>query len=376
MEEAPIDTTLSKGSASKERQNPEEEEKDDGSKAFPVCILALYQFVTPTVSEQQVQQWRDEIDSFLRNAVHARGSVLLAVEGINGTICFARERADDVESFLRETFPKLKTRRSYSPATVYNRLKVRIKNEIVTMGPVVTDDPVAASDTHDEPPTALLRPVRTGEYVKPGPAWDALLRDPDCLVIDARNDYEIELGGFKGACNPYTSQFTEFPAWLERQVGRDSCSKFRPSKIAMYCTGGIRCEKATAYCMDLLAAQRIDDDNEDEIPVYHLEGGILAYLDAVPAEQSTFQGECFVFDKRAAVTHGLQPSDTYTLCHACRHPVHKDADTFHEGVYCPHCYHDENRRRQRYEERQKQIELWAEQGISHLHDPKEVKQHA
>jgi len=370
------------------------DDDDDDDDAMAFCILALYQFVTPSVSEEEVEQWRDDIDTFLRT-IKARGSLLVAVEGINGTICFPRAHLDMVESFLRNIFPSLKTRRSYYNAPVYHRLKVRIKKEIVTMGPVATarrqtvlatvpNDMTDADDDDDDDEAGILRPVNTGVYVKPGSEWDALLRDPDCLVIDTRNDYEVELGSFVGAVNPNTSQFPEFPTWLQQQLsikhkqGTDSGNESErprkmPSKIAMFCTGGIRCEKATAYCLDLLASSQNDDEEKMYPPVYHLEGGILAYLDTVPQEQSAFRGECFVFDKRTAVTHGLRPSENYTLCHACRHPVHKDAELFLEGVYCPHCYHDENRRRQRYEERQKQIELSAEQGKPHLHDPREVK---
>ena len=317
----PTDVIFSEVSASRESRS---HENDDDYEALPIGILALYQFVTPTVSEQQVRQWREDIDAFLRS-VRSRGSLLVAVEGINGTICFPREYADDVEAFLRGCFPTLKTRRSYSKTAVYHRLKVRIKKEIVTMGPIVaaaaaakpreeTDDPAAAFCDDDDDDTveraAVLRPVRTGEYVKPGPEWDALLSDPDCLVIDTRNEYEVELGTFRGALNPRTSEFCEFPTWLNRQLSQES----RPSKIAMFCTGGIRCEKATAYCLELLAAENGNDGGDEKIPVYHLEGGILAYLDAVPAERSSFQGECFVFDKRTAVTHGLRPSESYTLC--------------------------------------------------------------
>jgi len=355
-------------------------------------ILSFYQFVTPTVSAEQVQEWRDEIETFLRQDAHARGSVLLAVEGINGTICYQNleeeEDIDPVQNFLRSKFPGLKTRLSFSPTTVFHRLKVRIKNEIVTMGPIigtsVKPDESSIGDAEttsnkESPPQEqqVVRPVRTGQYIEPGPEWDALLRDPDCLVIDTRNDYEIQLGTFQGAVNLHTAEFPEFPSWLQAQLkgkngpddDNDGVSKRRPSKVAMFCTGGIRCEKATAYCLDLL--------KDEQIPVLHLEGGILAYLDTVPADRSTFQGECFVFDQRTAVTHGLHPTETYSLCRACRHPIHKkyayNDEKYIEGVCCPFCYQDENRdqRRQRYVDRQKQIELSKKKGIPHMHDAKE-----
>ena len=342
------------------------------------CILAVYQFVTPTVSDEEAQCWRGEIDAFLRQ-FHARGSLLIAVEGINGTICFPSEHQEAIEYFLRSIFPNIKMRRSYNSSHVYHRLKVRIKNEIVTMGHVPHYS--ASPESNDKDDLGILRPKKTGHYVKPGPEWDALLHDPDCLVIDTRNDYEIELGTFKGAVNPHTSQFPEFPAWLRERLmtqnsaGDNSGTGRIPAKIALFCTGGIRCEKASAYCLDLLSSSHNGNDyNGGQMPsVYHLEGGILAYLDTVPADQSTFVGECFVFDKRTAVTHGLKPSEIYVPCHACRHPVKKGTESFQEGLYCPRCFGDKDRRRERYAERQKQIELWAQKGVPHLHDPSERK---
>lgn len=430
-------------------------------------ILAFYQFLTPTPAPNDVccegdvrelQEWRTELDAVLRRH-EARGSVLLAAaEGINGTICYPssfapsfqhhksdndngndkvhvddnedRHQQDDViETYLRHRFPKLKTRRSYSATPVYHRLKVRIKKEIVTMGPV-SIPPLADHDTSDEDDatnaskdtpgidttttatvSVLLRPVHTGIYVQPGPDWDALIHDPDCLVIDTRNDYEVQLGTFQNAVNPGTQHFPQFPAWLRQQLSlwqqqqqRNEEKKNKlPQKVAMFCTGGIRCEKATAYTFQCLDQMMIKNKSSYNIPVYHLEGGILAYLDVVPPERSTFTGECFVFDKRVAVTHGLQPTVRYVLCHACRRPVPQTAKTstttqtsdttsntnnddddddkderYQIGVCCPHCYEEKRDRRQRYVDRQRQMELalLAQQQkvrtLPHLHDPKEA----
>jgi predicted sulfurtransferase len=356
----------------------------------------------------------------------------------------------------------LKLRKSYGSQTVFHRLQVRVKAEIVPIGAV----PLVASTTNTTAPfkseavsalQALPASITlssyllieqpalatTGNYVAPGVSWDALLDDPDCWVIDARNDYEVELGTFRNAINPHTAAFTEFPTWLQGQLESSTARRenddgapdqsvdavalapsteassaraaspctdpTRPRKIAMFCTGGIRCEKATAYCLQLLSTHETMKD----IPVYHLEGGILAYLDTVPPAHSSFEGECFVFDQRVAVTHGLHPTQTYTACHACRHPVSRTTmasdPRYVVGTSCPHCYVDNSttsdsgvhcakeddasddmasrdgenstelgqqrslRRLERHAERQRQMELAAAKGITHIHDGKQTQ---
>jgi len=305
------------------------------------CILALYKFVSPKLSRETVEKLKNDLETVLRK--HAvRGNLLLATEGINGTICYPREHYRTVLAELQHRFPHLRIRLSYSTTSVFRRLKIRIKNEIVTMG-----------CEHHVDPTQQV-----GTYVPPGPDWDRLLQDPDCLVVDARNDYEVQIGSFHNAVNPHTQSFTELPAWLHYEI-----QNRKPKKIAMFCTGGIRCEKATSKCLESY-----------KLPVYHLEGGILAYLDTVPQEESLFHGECFVFDQRVAVTHGLQASQEYITCYACRHPLNSSDraqnSNYQPGLCCPYCV-DESRRRQRYEDRQKQVELSQQAGVPHMHDPRE-----
>ena len=217
-----------------------------------------------------------------------KGTLLLAREGINGTIAGGRHAIDAVLAHIR-TLPgcaDLEAKDSAADAPPFLRMKVRLKREIVTMGePDI--DPLAG----------------TGHYVKPAD-WNALIDRPDTIVIDTRNAYEIRVGSFAGAIDPQMHSFSDFPAWF-----RDHRAQLAGKTIAMFCTGGIRCEKSTAF----LKAEGIDD-------VHHLEGGILKYLEQMPPEQSRWQGECFVFDQRVAVGHGLAPG-THSLCHACRMPV-------------------------------------------------------
>jgi UPF0176 protein len=210
-------------------------------------------------------------------------------------------------------------------------MKVRLKREIVTMG-VEDIDPATSA----------------GTYVAPAD-WNALISQPDTIVIDTRNAYEVSIGTFRGAIDPATASFREFPAWVETHR-----AELEGRKVAMFCTGGIRCEKATAYVKSL--------GFED---VFHLRGGILKYLEEVPAEQSLWQGECFVFDERVSVSHGLSEGDA-ELCRACRHPLTASelaSPRYAAGVSCPHCFDartDEDR--QRYAERQRQVELAQARG--------------
>ncbi|TCT35291.1 rhodanese-related sulfurtransferase [Martelella mediterranea] len=266
-----------------------------------------------------------------------KGTLLLAAEGINGTIAGTPEGIANVLAFIRARpeFAALEHKESHASKMPFYRMKVRLKKEIVTMG-------VEAID-----------PLKTvGTYVDPKD-WNDLISDPDTIVIDTRNDYETAIGTFKGAVDPHTKTFREFPRWVAENKGLHN----KP-KVAMYCTGGIRCEKASAYMKE----QGFEE-------VYHLKGGILKYLEEVPEEESLWDGACFVFDERVSVTHGLKEGE-HELCHACRQPItpeDKLSPLFEEGVSCPHC-HDQYSEadRQRFRERQHQIVLAKARGERHI----------
>ena len=272
-------------------------------------------------------------------AHQVKGTLLLAREGINGTIAGPEAGVRAVLAFLHAD-PRLATlghKASWSDKPPFLRMKVRLKKEIVTLG------------------VPELDPNRTvGQYVKPQD-WNALLADPDVLVIDTRNDYEVAIGSFKGAINPDIKTFTELPAWLDAQPALQDGKK---PKVAMFCTGGIRCEKSTA----LMKMRGFDE-------VYHLEGGILKYLEEVPPGQSTWEGECFVFDERVSVGHGLRPGP-HELCRSCRWPLgeaEKASPLYVKGVSCPHC-HDlrSPEEKARLAERQRQVELAEVRGEVHV----------
>lgn len=302
---------------------------------MPLSVAALYQFA-PFDDPAAFQGPLDE----LCRAQGVKGTLLLAREGINGTIAGTRSALDMVVGHIRN-FPgcsNLDVKWSSASAMPFQRMKVRIKKEIVTLG------------------LPELDPARNaGRYVE-AEDWNALISDPDVIVIDTRNDYEVEIGSFKGAINPGTRSFSEFPDWF-----RDHREAFGPNpKVAMFCTGGIRCEKSTAF----LRAEGIED-------VAHLKGGILKYLETVPEEQSLWDGECFVFDERVSVRHGLA-FGTLELCRGCRTPIDaavRESALFIEGVQCSACANtrtDDQRRR--YAERQKQMELAEKRGVGHLGD--------
>lgn len=267
-----------------------------------------------------------------------KGTLLLASEGINGTIAGTPEGIAAVLAHIR-AFPGcagLDVKYSSADAMPFHRMKVRPKAEIVTMG---------------EPDIDPLEGV--GHYVTPAD-WNALIADPATLVIDTRNDYEVAIGSFAGAVDPKTKSFRDFPGWF--RANRDSIAP--DTKIAMFCTGGIRCEKATAF----LKAEGFDD-------VHHLKGGILKYLETVPPAESLWQGECFVFDERVAVGHGLAPG-SHGLCRACRMPVSVEdraSPLFVEGVSCPSC-HDSRDADQSagYAERHRQVRLAEARGEPHV----------
>ncbi len=266
-----------------------------------------------------------------------KGSLLLAPEGINGTIAGPRDGIDAVLAHIRALpgCAALEHKESFAETMPFGRMKVRLKREIVTMGQPDVD------------PTA-----RTGHYVAAAD-WNALISDPDTVVIDTRNDYEVGIGTFQGAVDPGTRSFTEFPGWWQ-----DNKDRFTGKRIAMFCTGGIRCEKSTNY----LLGQGLNE-------VYHLKGGILKYLEDVPAEASLWQGECFVFDDRVSVGHGLVPGAN-SSCGACRRPVTPEDrahPAFEEGVSCPACEHEYGPAdRARFRERQHQMTLAAQRGARHL----------
>ena len=274
-----------------------------------------------------------------------KGTLLLAREGINGTIAGRREGIDDVILWLRRD-PRLRDldwKESYHSAEPFHRMKVKLKKEIVTMG-VGDIDPVAC----------------VGRYARPS-EWNALIDDPECLVIDTRNDYEVAIGSFKGAVNPNTQSFRDFPEWVKQNL-----DPAKHTKVAMFCTGGIRCEKSTSY----LLSQGFED-------VWHLQGGILKYLENVPESDSRWEGECFVFDSRVAVNHNLEKG-SFDQCYACRHPIteeDKASEHYKKGVSCPRCHSDLTAERQsRFEERQKQVELAAGRGEQHIGGPPPARQ--
>jgi UPF0176 protein len=266
-----------------------------------------------------------------------RGTILLAPEGLNGTIAGTREGVDAVLDHIRALpgFADLDWKESHAPDMPFHRMKVRLKREIVTLG-VEGIDPEASHE----------------RYVAPED-WNAVISDPDTVVIDTRNDYEVAIGSFEGAIDPKTTSFGAFPAWF-----RKFRAEKQPKRVAMFCTGGIRCEKSTAF----LRSEGIDE-------VVHLQGGILKYLETVPEDESLWRGECFVFDHRVSVGHGLKPGP-YDTCHACRRPVspeQKASALYVEGVSCPACHNEFSEAdRQRFAERQKQAELAAARGEEHI----------
>ncbi len=303
---------------------------------LPICIAALYHFA-PLDGLEAI---RDDLDACCRR--HAvQGTLLLAREGVNGTIAGTDPAIAAVVDHLRRllALAALEPKYSRAKAMPFHRLKIRIKAEIVTMGqPDI--DPLCG----------------VGHYVAPQ-EWNALIADPDTIVIDTRNSYEVSIGTFAGAINPQTSSFREFPEWF--RAHRDGLlGQGKQPRVAMFCTGGIRCEKATAF----LKSEGVD-------AVYHLQGGILKYLESVPADQSQWQGECFVFDQRVAVGHGLAPG-THVQCHACRRPVNRAAQqsaAYLEGISCPGCIGERSDAdRTRYRDRQHQEQIAAARGTVHV----------
>jgi UPF0176 protein len=295
-------------------------------------VATLYKFVTlPDFVELQTPL----LDICKSNEV--MGTVLLAHEGINGTIAGSEKGITQVLDWLKNQteFSNLETKFSWTHEPPFYRMKVRLKREIVTLG-------VAGVDAANN----------AGTYVDPQ-HWNDLISQPGVIVVDTRNDYEVAIGTFENAQNPETTSFRELPDWVDNQLEATP-----DTKIAMFCTGGIRCEKSTA----LLKSRGFNN-------VFHLKGGILKYLEEIPEEDSLWHGECFVFDQRVSVKHGLQVGD-YDMCHACRMPISSDDmanENYVVGVSCPHCFDTQDeRQRQRFEERQKQIELAKKRNEVHI----------
>jgi len=299
---------------------------------FTVC--ALYQFVRLDDFEEFRTPLRE-----LMVELEVKGTILLALEGLNGTISGSKLSIDGVIQFLQDDgrFDNLEIKFSHSEETPFKRLKVKLKKEIVTLG-IEHIDPLSS----------------VGTYIAPQD-WNTLISDPDVVLIDTRNNYEYEIGSFKGAINPNTETFREFPDYTKNNL-----EQYRGKKVAMFCTGGIRCEKSTAY----LKSQGFDT-------VYHLQGGILKYLEEMDEGQSLWEGECFVFDDRVAVKHNLEQGQ-YDQCHACRYPItqeDKQHPHYEKGVSCPRCHGSRSETQiSRYRERERQIQLAKARGEEHIGD--------
>lgn len=297
-----------------------------------IIVAAMYRFV----SLPDYQELRDPLLAFCQSQ-GIKGTLLLAAEGINGTVAGTRSAIDALLEYLRQD-PRLapiEHKESIYDELPFYRMKVKLKREIVTMGVEGID------------PNHVV-----GTYVEPKD-WNALISDPEVVVVDTRNDYEVAIGTFERALNPKTETFREFPDYVKQEL-----DPAKHKKVAMFCTGGIRCEKSTAY----LKEQGFDE-------VYHLRGGILKYFEDVPADESLWNGECFVFDNRVAVNHNLERGQ-YDQCHACRRPITEEdklSELYQRGVSCPHCADEKTeQQRERFKERQKQIEIAASRQQVHI----------
>jgi len=288
-------------------------------------VVALYHFAKvpdPQAVQAPLKALCDEVG--------LKGILLIAAEGINGTIAGPRSGIDAVLAHIRALpgFADLEWKESTASGRPFKRMKVRLKREIVTMGQPDVD------------PTCAV-----GRYVEPED-WNAFVCQPDVAVIDTRNSYEVSIGTFEGAIDPGTRTFGQFPAWWQ-----ENAQRFHNKKIAMFCTGGIRCEKSTGY----LIGQGVEE-------VYHLKGGILKYLETVPAEESLWRGDCFVFDERVSVGHGLVEGQ-HTLCRACGRPLdeaERNHPAYEKGVQCEHCVDEyTDKARARFRQRQQQMDQEA-----------------
>lgn len=303
-----------------------------GQEGAATQVVALYRFVRL----DDYESMREPLLNFCLDR-HIRGTLLLAHEGINGTVAGSDSAIDELLNYLRadDRLADLDCKFSSHEERPFLRMKVKLKREIVTMGQENIDPNVCV-----------------GRYASPQ-EWNALIDDPDVLVIDTRNEYEVEIGTFAGAVNPHTNSFREFPDWVEQNLDPK-----KHKKVAMFCTGGIRCEKSTS----LLVSRGFED-------VWHLKGGILNYLEQTPEEDTRWEGECFVFDSRVAVNHQLEKG-SYDQCFACRFPIdddQKQSPHYLPGVSCPRCVkaHTEQQKG-RFAERQRQIGLAKRRGESHI----------
>lgn len=299
---------------------------------MPYIVCALYKFV----ALPNFKSLREPLLSVM-NEHQVRGTLLLAHEGINGTVSGSREAIDSLISWLnlQPGLENIDVKESTSKEKPFKRTKVKLKKEIVTMG------------VEDIDPRKVV-----GTYVEPAD-WNNLISDPEVVLVDTRNDYEFAVGTFENAINPNTESFREFPDYVKQNLDPK-----KHKKVAMFCTGGIRCEKSTAY----MKQQGFEE-------VYHLKGGILKYLEEVPKESTSWQGECFVFDDRVTVDHDLKPGQ-YDQCNACRMPITKQeqqSEQYQQGVSCPHCFDKtSDEQKARYLEREKQIQLAKMRGEEHI----------
>ena len=297
-----------------------------------VIVAALYHFT----KFSDYKKLQDPLRKIC-NSEGIKGSLLIAYEGINGTISGSRSGIDAVLKHIRSMpgCSNLEHKESFASEIPFKRMKVKLKKEIVTMG-----------QPHIDPT------LNVGNYIEPRD-WNNLISQDDVIVIDTRNDYEVAIGSFDGAIDPETKSFGEFPEWWE-----ENRSKYQDKRVAMFCTGGIRCEKSTNFLL-----------NEGVKDVYHLKGGILKYLEEVPEKNSKWNGECFVFDSRVSVKHGLEEG-IYNLCYACRMPLAPDdfkKEEFEKGVSCHLCIDsNDDERKERFRERQYQVELADKRGKHHI----------
>ncbi len=318
--------------------NTDRASKDESNQE--IVVAALYKFV-------DLPDFHDIREPLLDRCLSLgiKGTLLLASEGINGTVAGSRQAIDELLEYLRsdKRFIDIGHKESIDQSYPFYRMKVKLKKEIVTMG-VTGIDPKRV----------------VGTYVKPE-NWNQLISDPEVFLVDTRNDYEFDIGTFEGAVNPVTTTFREFPQYVKENLDPE-----KHKKVAMFCTGGIRCEKSTAY----LKEQGFDE-------VYHLQGGILQYLEDVPEEKSMWKGECFVFDNRVAVNHQLEKGQ-YDQCHGCRHPIteeEKASELYEPGVSCPKCHERlSDDQKLRFKERQKQMQLAKARGEHHIGEESPARQ--
>ena len=301
-----------------------------------ICIISFYKFVTIL----NLEELKIQIENICSN-FDTKGTILIAPEGINGTIEGSK---NNIKKFLEtlknnKKFSDIIPKYSYSPKDSFNRMKVRLKKEIVTIG-----------NTEVNPNKYI------GKYIEPND-WNELISDPNTILIDTRNEYEVAIGTFKGAINPKTKSFRDLPNWIKNNLENED-DDYKNKKIAMFCTGGIRCEKSTSYLVQ-----------KGFTNVSHLKGGILKYLENIPKKNSLWDGECFVFDQRVSVAEELKPG-SYLMCHGCRMPL-KPEDTklksYIHGVSCKYCHNKKSAEsKKRYADRQKQINLALERGEKHM----------